>query len=164
MQKLRPLHPFITAIHLPSFWMLTQYDTLSPHYQLCESPPTYRPRRAQYHGLRVTTCFSYVIRGIVRGIHELQLELQKQCSNLSLTDASVAVVVVSGNTNMCAVPSMHFALYTQSEYIPTMHFALYTHQSQYTPTMQSALPRTLMVLFQSSPPLPGRTTYNTHHP
>jgi len=69
--------------------------------------------------------------------------LQKQCSKLSLTDASTdylasVTVVVFGNTNMCAVPTMHFALYTQSEYIPTMHLSLYTHQSQYTPTMQLA--------------------------
>ena len=78
-------------------------------------------------------------------VGEIGATLQKQCSNLSLTDASVAVVF-SGNThnatgfvfNMCAVPTMHFALYTQSEYTPTMHFALYT-QSQYIPTMQSAL-------------------------
>jgi len=40
--------------------------------------------------------------------------------------------------NMCAVPTMHFVLYTQSQYTPTMHFALYT-QSQYTPTMHFAL-------------------------
>ena len=122
------------------------------------------------------------------------LALQKQCSNLSLTDASVAVVVVSGNTNTCAIPTMHFALYTQSEYIPTMHFVLYTHQSQYTPTMQQALPRTLMdvssghlryqvgprtiliilrgvIFFNNlSPPTPFHSflvqihSYNTHHP
>jgi len=55
-------------------------------------------------------------------------------------------VVVSGNThnatgfvfNVYTVPTMYFALYTQSEYTPTMHFALYT-QSEYTPTMHFAL-------------------------
>jgi len=40
--------------------------------------------------------------------------------------------------NICVVPIMHFALYTQSEYIPSMPLhpeeALYT-QSQYTSTM-----------------------------
>ena len=44
--------------------------------------------------------------------------------------------------NKCAVPTMHFALYTQSEYTPTIRVyqdeALYT-QSQYAPTMQFAV-------------------------
>ena len=44
--------------------------------------------------------------------------------------------------NMCVVPTMHFALYTQLEYIPTIPLhpeeALYT-QSQYTPTMHFAV-------------------------
>jgi len=44
--------------------------------------------------------------------------------------------------NMCLVPTTHFALYTQSEYIPTMPVhpeeALYA-QLRYTPTMHFAV-------------------------
>jgi hypothetical protein len=63
-RKLRPLHPFIAAIHLPSFRMLTQCDTMSPHHQQCQLPPTNRLRHAQYHGLRMT--------GILRDTHGRQ--------------------------------------------------------------------------------------------
>ena len=64
--KIRPLHPFIAAFHLPSLWMLTQCDSLSPHYQQCDSPPTNSLWRVQYHGLRVTIYSTYVIGGVVR--------------------------------------------------------------------------------------------------
>jgi len=80
--------------------------------------------------------------------------LHKRFSNLSLNDTSV-VVVVCRNTNnaagfvfyKCAVPTMHFALYTQSKYTPTMQIALKTHNAKCTMLFLTCVPLVSIVAF-----------------